>query len=146
MRWSCDARARPPRSPQSPPRVLAIMCAVFCPESGYSRIRLTRPPGAAGPGPWGLLPFGVARRLGARRGVPLEQHEVVAAHEMARDGVFDEARASIGGEFAAPSAQALHADLVELLAHIVELAVEGRERPAESFGRLGRAGDLSASR
>ncbi len=71
---------------------------------------------------------------------PIEQDEIVGAHEPGRDGVLDEPRTAVRRELAPAAAQPVDADLVELLADVVELAVEGGHAPPESRGRLGRLG------
>src|SRR5690606_7653184 len=76
--------------------------------------------------------------------VAVDQVEVIAADQPGRDGILHQAQASVRGEVALPPAQAIDTDLVELLAHVVELSVEGGHRPVQPFGGFSGCRDLTS--
>ena len=61
--------------------------------------------------------------------------------------MFNQPGPPVGGEFSATSAQAHHTHSVQLVAHVIELAVEAGQSPSEPLGRLsgGRDGTKTCS-
>ena len=86
---------------------------------------------------WGDVPAFVGTSSGGREfgrsvGRQIEQREVVDRDEPRRDGVFNKPRPATQRKLAAVAPEPLHPDSIELFAHVVELAPELRDRPAQS--------------
>src|SRR5699024_10781038 len=69
---------------------------------------------------------------------PVQQRQVLGGDQPGEDRVLDEAGAAVAGELARPAPQPAHPGPVELVADVVELAVELRQRPAQALGGLCR--------
>lgn len=112
----------------------ATLAAVSLRPTGESR-RDTRP---------GALPTNRQRPvLEASFRFHIQEVQLVFPDELVAHGVVDQACAPVGRVGACPAAQTLDADAVELLADVIQLAVEGRDGPAEPFSRPCTRGDVT---
>src|SRR5699024_1763819 len=70
----------------------------------------------------------------------LQQRQVVGGDQAREDGVLDQASPPVAGELARASAQPAHPEPVELVADVVQLAVELRQLPSQPLRGLCRGG------
>ena len=63
------------------------------------------------------------------RGGTVKQHKVINTHQPGGYGIFDQPRPSIRRELLATPSEASDPNAIQFVAHVVELSVEGGERP-----------------
>src|SRR5690606_30005690 len=130
---------RTERSPQEAASVLATRTAAMLPDrtgiphkASDSSVGENSPPRRVGAELWGRA-LTAGPQSSARLGAFFQQREVIRGDEPGCDGVLDRPCPAVDGELSRFPAQAPHTVPVQLVAHVVELAVEPGDGPAESL-------------